>query len=417
MNSLWKNSARLLSANVVAQAIGLVVYPILTRLYTPEDFGLLNLVMSIGGVLIILSTAEYHTAIVLPKEESRAIGLSHIVFLNILFIVGITCLSVPFRHQIAALFGVEELAHWWAILPIVVLANGLWNLMNYCLIRKEQYAKISTYLISQSSLNALCKVGLGKWPIVSGGLILSSVIAPVVALVGSMGLIGKKQLKAWSQRLGSEQLRQIGREYRQFPLFNLPRTFINMLVCSMPVFLLTPGFGLKYVGYFTLAITLSFTPINLIARSLNQVMFQHTAKLVQAHQPLHPFFKQYLIKISLVAALGLALVYAFIPWLVRVVCGENWESVPAIVRWLYPYLFMTFVCGPVSFVSDVFGKQKIALFMETAYLLAGIMALQTGIWVENFSLSVVLYSVTGAVYMLIQLIWYFHLIRQYEQAG
>ncbi len=69
-SELTRNSAKLLSANVVAQAIGLLVYPILTRLYSPEDFGLLNLFLSIGGVLALLSTAEYQYAIVVPKTEN-----------------------------------------------------------------------------------------------------------------------------------------------------------------------------------------------------------------------------------------------------------------------------------------------------------------------------------------------------------
>lgn len=58
MKDIWKNSAQLLSANVVAQAIGLLVYPILTRLYSPDDFGLFNLFLSIGGILVLCSTAE-----------------------------------------------------------------------------------------------------------------------------------------------------------------------------------------------------------------------------------------------------------------------------------------------------------------------------------------------------------------------
>ena len=64
-----RNFAKLFSANVVAQAIGLLVYPILTRIYSPEDFGLLNLFLSIGNVLVILSTMEYYNAIVLPSED------------------------------------------------------------------------------------------------------------------------------------------------------------------------------------------------------------------------------------------------------------------------------------------------------------------------------------------------------------
>ena len=64
-----RNFSKLLSANVVAQVIGLVVYPILTRMYAPEDFGLLNLLLSISGVLVIFSTAEYYNASVFQDKE------------------------------------------------------------------------------------------------------------------------------------------------------------------------------------------------------------------------------------------------------------------------------------------------------------------------------------------------------------
>ena len=73
-----RNSAKLLSAGVIAQAIGILIYPILTRIYAPEDFGLLNLFQSIAGVLIILSTAEYQYAILLPKEDAQAKKCLHV---------------------------------------------------------------------------------------------------------------------------------------------------------------------------------------------------------------------------------------------------------------------------------------------------------------------------------------------------
>ena len=42
-----RNSAKLLSSNAIAQIIGLLIYPILSRLYSPDDFGLVNLFLSI----------------------------------------------------------------------------------------------------------------------------------------------------------------------------------------------------------------------------------------------------------------------------------------------------------------------------------------------------------------------------------
>ena len=81
-----RNFAKLFSASVVAQVIGLLVYPILSRMYSPEDFGLLNLFLSIGGVITLLSTAEYYNAIVLPKEEEEGITVVRICIYLLIFL-------------------------------------------------------------------------------------------------------------------------------------------------------------------------------------------------------------------------------------------------------------------------------------------------------------------------------------------
>ena len=125
-----RNFAKLLSANVVAQAIGLLVYPVLTRLYAPDDFGLLNLFLSIGGILSILATAEYQYAIVLPKEQSDAVACFHVGALWLLLVSVLCGLPSLFRAQIAALFNVSALATYYAFLCVFILSTGLWNLLN-----------------------------------------------------------------------------------------------------------------------------------------------------------------------------------------------------------------------------------------------------------------------------------------------
>ena len=113
-----RNFTKLLSANVVAQVIGLVVYPILTRMYAPEDFGLLNLFLSIGGVLAILSTAEYYYAIVLPKEEKDA---EQVLGVGVLWLVATTVLvglSVVFSRPISLLFKSPNLVLYYWLMPL-----------------------------------------------------------------------------------------------------------------------------------------------------------------------------------------------------------------------------------------------------------------------------------------------------------
>ena len=80
-----KNSAILLMANVISQLLGIVFYPILTRIYSPDDFGLLNLFGSIAGILTLCSTAEYQYSIMLPKSRCSmfSCGFSDFIVYNV----------------------------------------------------------------------------------------------------------------------------------------------------------------------------------------------------------------------------------------------------------------------------------------------------------------------------------------------
>ena len=115
-----RNFTKLLSANVVAQVIGLLVYPILTRIYAPEDFGLLNLFLSIGGVLTILSTAEYYYAIVLPKNQKDAISVLYVGLGCLLFVSLLIGVSVFFAGSISELLKSPLLASYYWMMPIYV---------------------------------------------------------------------------------------------------------------------------------------------------------------------------------------------------------------------------------------------------------------------------------------------------------
>ncbi|MBQ9752380.1 MAG: oligosaccharide flippase family protein, partial [Paludibacteraceae bacterium] len=190
-----RNFTKLLSANVVAQVIGLVVYPILTRMYAPEDFGLLNLFLSIGNVLVVLAIADYYYAIVLPKEEKDAVALTHISLLFLLITTILVALSVLFSTPISMIFKSPNLAKYYWLMPLYVLIMGMWNVLNYWYIRQKSFGRISGYQMSQSILSAGGKLGLGYASVLQGGMIYATVIAPFIALLSSLLLSFRKTLR------------------------------------------------------------------------------------------------------------------------------------------------------------------------------------------------------------------------------
>ena len=415
MNGILKDSAKLLTANVVAQVVGLAVYPLLTRLYSPGDFGLLNLFLSIAGVIVLIATAEYQYAIVLPKDDNKSRAVVHIALMLVAVVTMIMLLSLPFSQWIAAQFDALELARWWWLMPVYVLLVGFWNVISYIYIRKTQFSRISGYQISQSVVSAGSKVGFGYLGFLNGGLLVSTIIGPFVALVGTVVIAWRKCLKAFAVPCSKAEYIAAAREYSNFPKFNLPRALVNSVGLAIPVWLLTSNFGVEQVGMLSLALLAAFVPLNIIARACYQVLYQRVTDLVQQRLSISRLMWRFCLYMAGGLVVGMTVVYFFVPQLVTVLFGAQWIESAAIIHNLYPALVFVPICGSICFLSDVFTKQKTAMWMEISYVLVMTIALELGIQTGSFLISVSAYAWAGFGYMLIQLLWFSSLIYRYER--
>ena len=409
-----RNAGKLLSANVIAQAIGILVYPLLTRMYAPEDFALLSLFTSIAGVLVLVATAEYQYAIVLPKSDEHARALTHVCVLLLLAMTALICLSLPFAAPIAAMFKAPALATYWWMMPLSVLGLGLWNILNYWYIRRRAFTRASGYQITQSVFSASGKIGLGALGWLQGGMVVATVFAPLLSLLINGALAWRKYLSELLHPCRSD-MRFVAREYANFPKFNLPRALVNSVGLALPVWLLTPHFGLAEVGQLSLAMMAAFVPLNIIARACYQVLYQRVAELVQRRQSIARVLWRFSLWMTVAFLIGLTAVYIFVPQLVTFIFGAEWLEAADIIRALYPYIVLTPICGSVCFLSDVFAKQKTALWMETGYVAALALALLVGIHTKDFIRTVALFAWVRCAYLAAQLLWYVALSRNYNR--
>ena len=409
-----RNAGKLLSANVIAQAIGILVYPLLTRMYAPEDFALLSLFTSIAGVLVLVATAEYQYAIVLPKSDEHARALAHVCVLLLLAMTALICLSLPFAAPIAAMFKAPALATYWWMMPLSVLGLGLWNILNYWYIRRRAFTRASGYQITQSVFSASGKIGLGALGWLQGGMVVATVFAPLLSLLINGALAWRKYLSELLHPCRSD-MRFVAREYANFPKFNLPRALVNSVGLALPVWLLTPHFGLAEVGQLSLAMMAAFVPLNIIARACYQVLYQRVAELVQRRQSIARVLWRFSLWMTVAFLIGLTAVYIFVPQLVTFIFGAEWLEAADIIRALYPYIVLTPICGSVCFLSDVFAKQKTALWMETGYVAALALALLIGIHTNDFIRTVALFAWVRCAYLAAQLLWYVALSRNYNR--
>ena len=410
-----RNFTKLLSANVVAQVIGLVVYPILTRMYAPEDFGLLNLFLSIGGVLAILSTAEYYYAIVLPKEEKDA---EQVLGVGVLWLVATTVLvglSVVFSRPISLLFKSPNLVSYYWLMPLYVFAMGAWNLLNYWYIRHKEYNPISRYQVSQNVLSSGGKLGMGWGGVLQGGMIYSVVVAPLISLLSSW-VSARKTLLPALRRISWRGVCEQACVYRNFPYFVLPRSFVNMLAGQMPILLLTPFFGGEAVGFLSLAILLGYTPIGTITRAIYQVMYQHTMEQVHEQKPIGQIFRKFILSASAIIIPVFVGLWFMLPDLTAWLLGAEWHVSGEYIRWMLPWLYVSLLSCSINYLFDVFMQQKWGLFFEVMLAVMRVAGLCIGVWAGNFMLAIMCYSFFTALALVAQIIWMLLQVRRYDRS-
>ena len=407
-----RNVGKLLSANIIAQAIGILIYPVLTRMYAPADFGLLNLFLSIGGILSLLATSEYQSAVLLPSRSDEAAGVARVgVRVTVLWML-LIALSVPFAQPIARLFNAPELtSYYWMLVPYVGILGG-WTIYNAWLTRYRAFGRISAYQLNQSATGVVTKLLFGWLGWLRSGLILSSVLAPLIALGTSIGR-SRDIFKALWQPCSAPP-RELANKYRRFPLFSMPRSLVNNLSGNLPALLLTPYFGLNEMGFFAMAMTLAFRPISMITSSLHQVLFERVAQAIRENQSIWQKLKRSWLQLAAAVIPGMGILAWVMPWLVRVLLGAGWEETATLIRYMMPWLTCIFLVAPFAFISEVFGRQKLFLAIEIVYLALRIAAMLIGIGMNDFEWAVILMSIVGTTVLLVQSGIYIYLLLQYE---
>ena len=410
---LLRNASQLLTANVVAQAVALAVYPLLSRLYTADDFGVFNIFLTISGILVLLATMQYEYAVVLPHSHRQGAWVAQAVLVATAAVVAATAASIPFASGIEHLLDADGLARLWWLMPLYVAVMASWALCNFWLLRHDRFDRAASYQVDQSLLNATTKAVAGKMSI-GGGLIYGSVLAPALAL--SITLL-RTPRALWRKLCHIEWrgMRAAAHRYRNFPRFTLPKALTDSLASNLPLLILAPAFDLATVGFVGMAFTLAHRPINIICSSVNKALYQQAAQHVQCRKPIRHSIARYAVGGLLIAMPLFVLLYFALPWLCSWMLGAPWAATADYIRLMLPWLLMVLVSNGINFIPDLFDRQRGLFLFSLARLVLQAAALAIGISLHSPLLAMGLFFAVAAMLLVAQTVWFFALIKNYEQ--
>ena len=384
--------AVLAGGTALGQAITVLASPILTRLYAPEDFGVLAVYSSVLGILSVIASWRYELAIPLPEKDEDAVNLvalslGIVVLMSLLVGLGAWLLG----NQVVRWLNAPGLQPYLWLLPVGILLVGSYQVFNYWAVRKQAFGAIARTKLHQGVGAALTQIAGGFVKSGPVGLVVGQIAGQSAGII-TLALLFRKQKLT---NLCINSVKYMARRYVSFPKLSTLPAFVNAVGLQLPIIALNAFYGSVVTGWFSLAQKIFGVPLSIISHSASQVLFGQAASHRRLRYEMEPLFWK-TIRQQALLCLPLALLIPLTPVLFPIIFGYSWrESGIYAAIWL-PSLIANFIASPTGGFLDVLERQDLFLVREASRLviLGGVTAISVLLRVQPW---IMLSMLSGAM--------------------
>ena len=382
-----RNVLTLMTGTTIAQAIPIAISPILTRIYTPEDFGVFALYMSVASILSVVATGRYELAIMLPKKDEDAIN---IVALSIIisFLVSFIAFLVVFffNASITNILGNPEISSWLYFIPLSVLLTGIYQSFNYWSNRKKEYKRLATSRVIRSGTMSASNLAFGFVGFGSGGLIGSSILGQGVAsfVLGKM-VLGKES--HFISKIKKLKIYALAKKYIKFPTWNLISSFVSTLRENMLIFAFSKFYELSFLGFYFFAKRLLLIPSGILVSAFSDVFYQKISNIknyIEIYEVAYSYFKKLFYLLTIPFIIFVFLLDIIIP----TIFGEKWAMLSIYLLIISFPIYLNLLVGHFSTILLRTNNQDVSFYFHSAKLVMLFLVLLITITIGLSSLQV-----------------------------
>lgn len=337
------------SGTAIAQLLGIIFVPILTRIYPPAIYGTLAVFSSLLSLLIVWSSMKYELAIPLEENDDDAEYLLILSFFIVCISTIILLVILTFSGDfLAGIFHFEFIAPYYWLFCFGFFGISVYQILTYWALRSKDYITITRTRVVQSICGSVSKIILGLLSFGSFGLICGEIIGRMVGI----GTLGRTVLpKIWLSIhvLDVHKLRSLAHRYRKFPIFSLPSGFINELSLQAPTLLLASMFGFGIAGLFSLSYTILVLPVALVSGSMSQVYSAECSELFRKKSvDILALYLNTTKKLFMFGAPVILFGAVVSPFLFPIIFGSAWKDAGIFVLPLSILVIAQFVVSPTD---------------------------------------------------------------------
>lgn len=387
-----KGVSTLAGGTASEQILMLVAIPILTRLYTPENFGLFAVYINLLALIGVISSLRYQLAIPLPKDDVEAANITVLSLLILLLTTFFTgTLIFMLGSYISELINMPLLADFLWLLPISIFLSGVFVVLSYWLVRIKNFNVVASTKFIQTSVMLIIQLIIFKLGAqgLLGGLIAGQ-------STGAIRFARLTLVMSVFKQVSLHGILNVAKRYRQFPVFSTWGAFTDAACTKLPTIVLFAVFGSTIAGLFSIAERVMQIPITLISGSINQVVLSNTPE-INRQGKLKFFVEKVNSKLIHIGMPPALLIFISAPELFSIIFGENWRQAGEFAKWMTPWSYFLFLSTSLHTIFAVTEKIYQLSIWQFFLFVINLAAISVGIFFGDAMKTIIFLSIGNTV--------------------
>jgi len=391
----FKNIFVVMAGTGTAQVIGFFLSPVISRLFSPADFGVSGSFGAIAGIIAAGVTLEYSQAIMLPKEKEGALNLLAVASsctVIVSFLVLLFCLIAPVTVN-----GLMKTEGIWPLVLLVLatLISGVNSASQAWAIRAKAFKQTSASQVIRSVTANGFRLGFGFLKSGAPGLIISNILGDAAASLNLVRVL-LPDLRVLRTRVRWDAMKRLAKEYRDFPMYSASQNVINALSGGLPVLLLTRFYGIAYAGAYAFGMNILSVPMGFVLGALRQVLFQKASESQHQGRSLAALYIKVTATLFAMVVLPTVIMLIWAPQIFAWIFGSRWHMAGEFARSLMIWMAFYFCNLPAVLFARIIRIQRFVFFYDLALLAARTTALVLGGLFLSAPQTVMLFALVGA---------------------
>lgn len=349
----------LVGGTAFAQVLGFIFLPVLTRVYSPEDYSILGIYIAIVSIVSVIACFRFEIAIPIAKEQTEAKALFYLSLLsNFTLTLFLYILLFLFYPKLKQYFIVEQLSVWIWLIPLGVFLSGLYSALQYWSTRGKKFKLIAQTRITQSIFSN----SISLWVGLQSGAFFGLILGQLFSSGGGVLRLGHDTFRD-IRNIPFISLKDVAFKYQNFPKYSSFEALANICAVQLPLIIIASIMIGPKVGYLMLAMKVLGIPMGLVGGAMSQVYLSQAPTFYQKGQ-LYQYTISILKKIFKIVIVPFIVLAMISPYIFGFIFGENWNGLGYYVLAMIPWYFMQIISSPVSMALHILGKQKTALKLQ-----------------------------------------------------